>query len=187
MSIHKLRRQFCVTLLLGSCLSLKALHVVGVDDNGFLPSELTINVGESVTWISTDDFFPHTTTSDLSPPDPNAWRGVLVDVGDTFSKTFDNPGVFTYRDEADIGRGTITVIGGGGNPPEIKLESAQLLEGNFVFDATGLTPIKDTVLETSTNLVDWTSVSTNVALDTTMSFTNPISAGAHFFRIYQIP
>jgi plastocyanin len=190
MFMQILPRQWYLILFVAvaSCLPLRATnHYVSVDDSGFLPANLTIDVGDTVIWINTDEVFSHTTTSDARFPDPDAWNGILFGELDTFSKTFDNPGVFPYGDQVDIGRGTITVVSGGGNPTEIKLESAQLLDGKFVFDAIGLTPVKDTILEASTNLVNWTPVSTNVALDTTMTFTNTISPGARFFRVYQVP
>jgi plastocyanin len=182
-------RQFCrIALVATMGLPLYAAdHFVGVDDSGFLPAQLTIDVGDTVTWINTDDFFSHTTTSDAQFPDPNAWHGLLIETEDTFTKTFSNPGVFSYRDQIDIGRGTITVVGGGGNEPEITLESPRLSEGQFLFEATGLTIGKENVLESTTNLVDWTAVSTNLNFDVTMTFTNDVSAGARFFRVYQLP
>jgi len=161
------------------------LHYVGVDDGRFLPATLNVKTGDTVVWINLDDSASHTTTSDVQFPDPNAWHALLFAQGDVFSKVFNNPGNFTYKDKADLGTGTVIVTAV--RAPSIALESPRMSGGQFLFEATGLTVGKASVLEFSTNLIHWTAVSTNLANNISMTFTNGVNPGARFFRVYQLP
>lgn len=81
---------------------------------------------------------------------------------------------------------TITVV----ESSAIALTVSGVVAGSFEFNATGLTAGKSHVLQTSTNLVspaNWVSVSTNVAVSSTASFTNAVAPGSHFFRLLQLP
>jgi len=162
-----------------------ATFYVGVNRSHFSPAALTIEIGDTVVWENQDDFDDsHTTTSTLPFSNPDYWNGVLVDVGDTFAHTFNNTGIFNYDDQLDTGTGTITVV----LPavPGVTLDSPRR-EGNwFLFDATGLTPGRTNILKTSTNLISWTSVSTNVATDSSMTFTNTITLPPRFFRLLEL-
>lgn len=175
-----------VAILSAANLQIRAAqHYAGVDEGGFLPATLHIHVGDTVVWINIDEFFSHTTTSDLQFPDPDAWHALLVDEGNMFAKVFNNPGTFTYKDKADLGTGTILVTAV--SVPSIALESTRLNGDQFVFEATGLAVGKENVLEFTTNLVHWTAVSTNLANNTSMTFTNVINPGPGFFRVHQLP
>ena len=163
-----------------------ATYTVTVNGSHFSPNALTIEVGDTVVWDDEDNFGdPHTTTSSLGIFNPNYWRGVLVDPGDTFARTFSNVGTFNYFDEADTGTGTITVILPA--PPGIVLNSPRKEGAQFMFDATGLTVGKTNVLLTSTNLISWTAIKTNVAADTAMTFTNAMTLPRRFFRLLERP
>lgn len=62
--------------------------------------------------------------------------------------------------------------------------------GNFRFDATGVTPDKAIVLQSSTNLAlpgNWVSLGTNIADGSSVSFTNPVGGRACCFRVIQLP
>ena len=162
-------------------------YYIGVDGSGFSPAMLEINVGDTVVWENTDDTdYPHTTTSDLNIFDPGYWDGYMFSLGDTFSWTFNSVGTFTYHDSADIGTGTIIV-----NPlsltPTITLESPRLENGQFLFEATGLTVGKTAVLMSSTNLTSWTAIQTNVADGSSLTFTNTTSLGHCFFQVVEQP
>jgi plastocyanin len=163
-----------------------ATYYVTVDDVRFSPSTLTIEAGDTVVWENTDDFdFPHTTTSTLGVLDPDYWNGYLLGLGDTFSKTFNNPGTFDYIDQAGSGAGRIIV-----NPaaePVIILSSPQKTDGQFVFEASGLTPGNTNVLLASTDLITWTAVHTNTATGDTMAFTNTATAAHEFYRVVELP
>jgi len=180
---------FCLLVTLGVTVGLQvqsATHFVGVDGSGFSPSTLEIVVGDTVVWVNYDDAFPHTTTSDLPVINPNYWDGYLIDEFDTFSKTFNDAGSFTYFDQTDLSkRGSINVSLPA--PSGIVLESLRIESGQYIFDASGLTAGKTNVLQTSTNLTSWTSVITNIAPDSIMTFTNPATQNKRFFRIYEVP
>lgn len=63
----------------------------------FNPMEITIQVGESVTWIN-QDIVPHTATSG-NPGDADLgsiFRSVLLAQGGTFAHTFNDAGEFVY-------------------------------------------------------------------------------------------
>jgi plastocyanin len=160
-------------------------HYVAVDDSGFSPSILNINVGDTVVWVNYDDFFPHTTTSDLDVMDPDYWTYYFTDYEEEFQKTFNNPGTFTYSDQVEANLGTIIV--NTGSVPEITLLSLRLEGGMFLFEANGLTPGKSHVLETSTNLVQWLPASTNLATAGSFTFTNAANQAAKFFRVVELP
>jgi hypothetical protein len=83
---------------------------------------------------------------------------------------------------------TITVVPPGGGP--ITLSAPARIGGNFQFLATGVTAGKSVVLQTATSLagpINWMTVITNVAGSSSISLTNPITTGAHFFRVVQLP
>ena len=162
-----------------------ATHYVTVNGSNFSPDTLTIDVGDTVVWENTDDTFSHTTTSDLSFFNPNYWDGLLVSQGDTYGVTFNNTGVFTYHDKQDSGTGSITVTLPA--PPGILLEAPRLQGSQFLFDATGLTVGKTNVLMATTNLTSWVAIHTNVAVATSLTFTNPTALTHHFFRLLELP
>lgn len=63
----------------------------------FDPPEITISVGESVTWTN-KDVVPHTATSG-NPGDEDlgaTFRSSLLTLGRTFTHTFNEPGEFIY-------------------------------------------------------------------------------------------
>lgn len=162
-----------------------ATHYIGVDDLGFFSDSLTIAQGDEVVWFNADEFFSHTTTSTLPFTHPDYWHTILVDQFDAFAKTFNNLGTFNYTDQFEGNFGSITVV----VPPPagITLETPRMEAGQFLFDVTGLTAGKSHVLQTSTNLTSWTSLSTNIATSSTVTFTNSAPTGTRFFQVYEIP
>ena len=63
---------------------------VSIDNFSFAPAELTVAVGQSVTWINRDDV-PHTivaTNRDFTSP--------ALDTDDTYAHAFTAPGTYTY-------------------------------------------------------------------------------------------
>ena len=64
----------------------------------FDPPEITITVGESVTWINKDFLIPHTATSG-SPGEADmgsVFRSALLGTDDSFTHEFDTVGEFVY-------------------------------------------------------------------------------------------
>lgn len=164
-----------------------ATYNVTINGSSFSPATLTITAGDTVVWENTDaSDFPHTTTSDLALLDPNYWNGLLASQSDTFDHPFNTVGTFTYHDELDpMITGTISVVAP--TVTEIRLESAGVQGGQFLFVATGLNVGKTNVLEASTNLTSWVTIQTAVAANTTLTFTNAATLPRRFFRLFQQP
>lgn len=100
----------------------------------FAPAELTLNVGDTVTWVTVGPI-PHSATADPSkalnpeehvvlPQGAEPWDSGLLNEGQEFSHTFEVPGEYTYfciPHEAAGMIGYLTVQGeaqaGGATPP----------------------------------------------------------------------
>jgi len=105
------------------------------------------------------------------------------------------PGLYTltavavdYGEAAVSNSVTIFVQAPGGGP--ITLGAPAIVAGSFQFNAIGVTPNKSIVLQSATNAIppiSWSSLSTNVAGGISISFTNPVIEGTHFFRAVQLP
>jgi plastocyanin len=65
---------------------------VSIDDFKFTPRELSVSVGDTVTWINRDDV-PHTATS---KDDPGTFDSKALDTDDKYSFTFTKPGTYSY-------------------------------------------------------------------------------------------
>ena len=64
----------------------------------FDPAEITIGVGESVTWTNMDFVIPHTATSGNPGEEDlgSVFRSVRLFQGETFTHTFNEAGEFIY-------------------------------------------------------------------------------------------
>lgn len=90
-----------------------------------------------------------------------------------------------YGEAAVTNSITITV-----RAPTVLLSNPRKAGGQLVFDVSGVTSGKSVVLEARSRLGgddEWVALRTNVAAASTISLTNPISAGAAFFRACQLP
>lgn len=93
----------------------------------FTPAQLTIKVGQTVTWVN-DSSLPHSSTDDLAknpvaqqfpqysqlPDGASAWDSGILQPGSTFSQTFTVAGTYNYFCVPHVlsgMRGTITVQG----------------------------------------------------------------------------
>lgn len=93
-----------------------------------------------------------------------------------------------YGEAAVTNSVTITVQAAGGVP--ITLGAPTLVAGNFQFNVSEVTPGKAIVLQETTNVISsmsWSSLRTNVAGASSISFTNPVISGVRFFRAVQLP
>ncbi len=59
----------------------------------FLPSDLHVRAGSSVTWLNCE---PAGTPSHTSTSTQGVWNSPLLAPGEAFTQTFDTPGVFPY-------------------------------------------------------------------------------------------
>lgn len=65
---------------------------VSIDNFKFTPRELSVSVGDTVTWVNRDDV-PHTATS---RDDPATFDSKALDTDDRYSITFTKPGTYSY-------------------------------------------------------------------------------------------
>lgn len=65
---------------------------VSIDNFKFTPRELSVSVGDTVTWVNRDDV-PHTATS---KDDPATFDSKALDTDDKYSFTFTKPGTYSY-------------------------------------------------------------------------------------------
>ena len=70
----------------------QAAVTVKIENFTFLPRELDISTGTTVTWQNADDV-PHTATS---KDDPRVFDSGPLDTDDKFSFTFNKPGKYAY-------------------------------------------------------------------------------------------
>jgi amicyanin len=67
--------------------------VVPISNFAFLPAEVHIRAGQTVTWLNCEaDATAHTTHSN-----DELWSSPLLSSGTAFSHTFDQPGTFDYH------------------------------------------------------------------------------------------
>lgn len=64
---------------------------VTIENFAFGPENLTISVGDTITWTNDEAGVGHTTASD-----DGIWASDLLNPGDTFELTFSEAGTFTY-------------------------------------------------------------------------------------------
>ena len=65
---------------------------VSIDNFHFVPEELTVPAGTTVTWVNADDV-PHTASSTSKP---SVFDSKALDTDDKFSFQFKTPGVYEY-------------------------------------------------------------------------------------------
>jgi len=64
---------------------------VSIENFQFGPGDLTVSVGDTVTWRNDENDVPHTSTAD-----GGLWDSATLRAGDTYSFTFTEPGTYTY-------------------------------------------------------------------------------------------
>ena len=77
-----------------------------------------VPVGTTVTWTNQDGL-PHTTTSGTPGDETGVWASDLLQRGDSFSFTFDQPGTFQYfcKVHPQTMQATVTVVAPDGSTP----------------------------------------------------------------------
>ena len=131
----------------------RATFVVRITDTGFIPQNLAINVGDTVTWTNVSPNMNHTTTSRNNPP---FWDSGILVPGQSFSHTFLAPGTFGYISTIDVFGGTIVVSAAPTAPTITSVLRVNGIAGfpfSYTITATGATPITFT----ATNLPAWLS------------------------------
>ena len=67
--------------------------LIAIRDFSFQPNDVRVKAGTSVTWLNCE---PAGTPSHTSTSDQGVWQSPLLAPGETFTRTFDTPGVFPY-------------------------------------------------------------------------------------------
>jgi len=72
-----------------------AVHSVTVQDFQFIPSEMTVSVGDTVTWVWVNG--SHTTTSTLVPDGANSWNADVNSTTSGFTYVVTVEGTYNYN------------------------------------------------------------------------------------------
>ncbi len=154
-------------------------HTVEIDTDTYSPSDLTINVGDTVIWENID-IIGHEVISD-NGAFPNS--GLILD-GDSYSYTFPAVGDYPYHDRI-VATGIIHVIDGGtgGNiPPTVRITSPA---DGTVFNLSATFTITATATDTDGIAnVDFFKDGVFFRRDTTASYTATVtnlSPGTYIF------
>lgn len=70
-------------------------HLVQMSGNSFNPQNLTINVGDTVEWMNSDNII-HTSTSGTDCDGDGTWDSGSLNAGESFSFEFKDEGSFDY-------------------------------------------------------------------------------------------
>ncbi len=65
---------------------------VAIVDSSFQPAEVSINLGETVTWINEDSI-----AHDIASDDGQTFESPVLNEGDSYSFTFEVPGSYPYH------------------------------------------------------------------------------------------
>jgi plastocyanin len=161
--------------------------VVMTDNFHFNPSYQEVEVDDIVTWVNRDQFDSHSSVST-----DGYWDSGDLDYGDTFSIQFLAPGTYAYEDYYYwvLGMtGTIVVKPPTVLQPAALIDPTRLQDGRFQLTLSNLTAGATYIVQGSTNLIDWTSLATNIA-------TSPVEAWAddgaaafkrRFYRSWHLP
>ena len=175
---------FVFGLLLTTVSSLPA-STVEVDwtyGYGFYPYAVTINPGDGVDIVDQDDAAWVIVTG----ASPESFVADIWNSGGDYLYVYNNPGTFSFSEESDYYNisPTVTVTV---NASPIQLKLPRIAAGDFLFEVTGLTVGKTNLIQSSTNLVAWTAIKTNIAAASSVTYTNPISTRFQNYRILQRP
>lgn len=110
----------------GTPASIGTATVLKIDGCMFLPSINRIVVGTRVTWVNTSNAQHDVTGTQL------AWGSRLLDIGDSYSQTFTQPGLYPYSCSLHPGMAGIIEVASAG-PATSELTAP-------IDDASGLSP-----------------------------------------------
>ena len=178
-------------------------YSVIMEEHGFFsyrfnPSYLEIQVGDTVTWINADFtqysyFYGHDATCYAGTA--IWWSTGSIDPGSQSNPiTFPFAATFSYEDHTFYSQGmTATLVVKEATPqlpvPATLLAPQLLSDGNFQCLVSNLVAGTTYIMQASTNLVDWTSISTNIVFRSVETFTdnNAAASGIRFYRSWHQP
>lgn len=155
---------------------LAATHSVSIGDNFFNPASLTVNAGDTVTWVN-QGFAIHNTRSTSG-----VWNSADLPRGQSFSFTFNNQGSFPYRCTIHSGQsGTITVQAVANTPPSISI-TGPAAGAIFTAPATVTITANATDSNGTVTQVEFFVDGASVGVDTSSPYSvtaNNVAAGPH--------
>jgi plastocyanin len=92
MELNRYRLQLAAAAMAMVCTASEGAvsNSIEVKDFMFMPTTLTVNAGDKVTWVNKDDE-PHTVVSDTG-----MFRSGAMDTDESFSFKFDKPGTYHF-------------------------------------------------------------------------------------------
>lgn len=152
-------------------------HVVLIQGFKFIPASLTINPGETVTWVQKDTV-QHTTTSDAATP---IWDSGLLSLNQMYSFTFNTPGTFAYHcTPHPVNMRAVITVSAPSNPPPAVVITNIVNDGQAVTISWqgGAGPF---LLQRKTSLdeTNWFNLMTTRSLYVTV----PKEGGSGFYRV----
>lgn len=121
-------------------------RTVSINNFAFNPGNLSVNVGDTVTWINNDST-NHTVTSST-----NAWASRTLTPGQSFTHTFTQPGSFSYTctiHPSMTGTITVNTVSASSNPSGRKPGD---VDGNNIVDVFDYTILLTDYGKSGTNL-----------------------------------
>lgn len=108
---------YCSVFLigLGSLVQAQQSHDISVTDFEFTPSNLEINVGDTVTWTNFGGVHNVNGTTSVFPDNPTGFGNGVPDQDWVFSHAFSIPGVYEYRCDVHwdgMGMGGVITVSG---------------------------------------------------------------------------
>lgn len=159
------------------CSSIAADNYVYIYSDGFDPSSLQIQAGDTVYWLNLDDGITHSVVSDQG-----YWNSGAIQPYDQYPETFPFTGTFGYHDGYSSSTGMITVVTA--PPPSPTLLKPRSINGVFQLTITNLVVGKTNFIQASSDLINWTNIYTNVASANSYVYTNN-STFVFRFRFYR--
>jgi len=159
----------------------------------FTPTSLNIGQGDTVTWTNTTSIL-HTSTSGTvasgaEHPD-SLWNSGAEGPNGTFTLTFDGFAPRTYPYYCQFHALSFGMIGSltvtNGATPAPILSNPLLTNGQFHLTINGLIG-QTNVLQVTPDFVNWSALSTNLALSTNFTVVDPFASNAPvgFYRVLQ--
>jgi hypothetical protein len=159
------------------------------DDWKFLPNYLEIEVGDIVTFVNHDyAYYPHNSVC------AGYWNTGYLDVDESVSLQFLGTGTYNYRDSFFYSYGmTGTIVVNPATPaeptPATLLDPTWLPGGGFQFTLSNLVVGTTYIIQASTNCVDWSNISTNLAVSSVESYVDDgaTALGRRCYRSWHLP
>lgn len=88
-------------------------HQIIINRNSFEPEELTVSVGDTITWVSQDDrshvVVGRASTTQYIEDENLGWKSPTMKQGESYSYTFQKKGEFSYLDSVFGFKGKIII------------------------------------------------------------------------------